>query len=118
MHHIDTQALTFLLASGAVQRFELRPAHRGFGVFVCIAPNDGDKPPKPSMLITTRMKHHRNKSPRVWPSVDSFLTFVRSKTTALPEVRIQFNQRGTSNIKNQQHQHHQHHARCEPVEPA
>jgi|GEM_PF-6589888 len=115
MHHIDSQALTFLLASGAVQRFELRPANRGFGVFVCIAPNDGDRPPKPSMLITTRMKHHRNKSPRVWPSVDSFLTFVRSKTKAPPEVLIQFNQRGTSTTKKPQHPQH---AQCEPVEPA
>lgn len=101
MLHIDEHTLTVLLAAQSVRHFELHEGPRGFGVFLGIDASDEDGL-QAGMLITTRMKHQRDKRPRTWASVDSFVQFLKAKAAMPPEVRIHFNEGGkTSNRKPQ-----------------
>lgn len=91
MLHIDEQTLAILLASQSISQIELRPAGKGFGVFVCIV-RVGEGPTS-GMLITSRTKHQREKKPRTWASADSCIEFLRAKAPKeqLPEIKIQIN---------------------------
>ncbi|KLD35826.1 hypothetical protein TB15x_20630 [Xanthomonas perforans] len=91
MLHIDEQTLAILLASQSISQIELRPAGKGFGVFVCIA-RVGEGPTS-GMLITSRTKHQREKKPRTWASADSCIAFLRAKAPKeqLPEIKIHTN---------------------------
>jgi hypothetical protein len=92
MLHIDEQALTLLLQTGAITQIELRPVGRGYGVFVCMdRKEDG---PSTATLITARMKHQKHKQPRTWSTTDACVQFLKGKAQELPSIKIDVNQGG------------------------
>lgn len=101
MLHIDEQALTLLLQTHGITEIELRPAGRGYGVFVCM--DRKDEGPTQAMLITARMKHQRTKEPRTWPSTDSCVQFLKAKSQDLPPIKIDVNEGGTDTKTTMQH---------------
>lgn len=86
MLHIDEQTLTLLLQTQAIKQIALRPAGRGYGVFVCM--DRVGEGPTNAMLITARMKHQQEKQPRSFPNTDSCLEFLKAKTAELPPIKI------------------------------
>lgn len=98
---IDEQALTLLLQAQSIKQIELRQAGRGFGVFVSM--DRAGETPATAMLITSRMKHQRQKKPRTWASVDSCVQFLKSKAADLPAIKIHVNEGGADTKTSAQH---------------